>query len=101
MAKRSLSDMHPEDIKAAVRKKGWTLSEASLAYGVPECAARQALRRPYFSGEFVISEILSLSPRQIWPSRFDAQGNRLPQVRCNGKPIQFPAKRHCQKQEAA
>jgi len=97
---RRVSDMHHEDIKASIRKKGWTFSAIEKAYGLPKGTISKAARRPLVNGELAIAEILSLSPRQIWPSRFKGDV-RLYQVRNRGKSIQFSAKRHCQKQEAA
>jgi len=101
MAKRPrITDMHHEDIKALVRKRGWTFCAIEKAYGLPKGTVSKAARRPLVNGELAIAEILSLSPRQIWPSRFKGEV-RIYQVRNRGNTIQFPAKRHCQKQEAA
>lgn len=74
-------DWHPEDIKAAVRKTGVSLSELSLAFGLPQYACRAALQGPFFDGEMAIAERLGLSPRQIWPSRFRPDGSRKHHIR--------------------
>ena len=65
---------HKEDIKAAIRKRGTTLVELSLANGLVRDACSLALIRPYFTAEMVIAEFLGVSPRQIWPQRYDADG---------------------------
>ncbi len=74
-------DWHPEEIKAAVRISGSSLLDLSRHAGLPDHACRTALRRPHFDGEMAIAEYLSLSPRQIWPSRWRVDGSRIPQRR--------------------
>lgn len=74
-------DWHPEEIKAAVRIKGATLTGLALHAGLVENACRVAIDRPHFDGEMAIAEFLSLSPRTIWPSRFRRNGTRIPDVR--------------------
>lgn len=69
------SDWHREDIKAAVRKSGATLRSLSVAAGYDMSAANQTLIRPWPALEAVIARHLGLHPREIWPSRYDAQGN--------------------------
>ncbi len=77
---------HPEDIKAAVRKRGVSLAALSRSHGLPEHACRHALRYPYFEAEMAIAETLGLSPRQIWPERYDAGGaTRHPSRRSRAK----------------
>jgi Ner family transcriptional regulator len=68
---------HKEDIKAAVRKRGKTLIELSKASGHPAGTCSIALFRPHFAGELVIAEFLGVSPREIWPQRYDADGSYL------------------------
>jgi hypothetical protein len=43
MQKMTLEDMHKEDIKAAIRKKGLTLSDLSLRAGLSKSTVRTAL----------------------------------------------------------
>ncbi|MQT14419.1 helix-turn-helix domain-containing protein [Segnochrobactrum spirostomi] len=74
-------DWHPEEVKAAVRIAGSTLDELSRRAGLPTFACRTAIRRAHFDGEMAVAEFLSLSPRQIWPSRWRADGSRIPAVR--------------------
>lgn len=78
-------DWHREEIKAAVRMKGSTLEELSRADGLPLHACRLAARRPHFWGELAIAKFLGLKPNEIWPSRFDSAGGRIPQVRSRRK----------------
>ena len=74
---------HPEQVKAEVRiRTGKSLSQVSLDNGLPEYACRTALYRTcYVDAELVIADILGLSPRQIWPSRFRPDGARIHPVR--------------------
>ena len=65
---------HREDIKAAIRKRGTSLERLSLTNGLGPADCSSALRRPHFAAELVIAEFLGLSPRQIWPDRYDAAG---------------------------
>ena len=71
------TDWHPEDVKAAIRKTGITLTALALAHGLSESAVRQALRRRQPRAQGVIARHLGLPPRAIWPSRYDAQGRPL------------------------
>ena len=79
--KSPTSDWHPEDIKAALRKRGWTLRDVARAYALSEDACQKALRRPRFRAEMAIAEVLGLSPRQIWLSRYLPEGVRSPAIR--------------------
>lgn len=101
MAKRTSRDWHPEDIKAAIRKRGWTLTGLSLANGLPDHACRHALRKPNFAGELAIAGALGVSPRHIWPSRFNVDGSRRPQRRSRSKSSAPRVAGHCQMHEAA
>jgi Ner family transcriptional regulator len=74
--------MHPEDIKAAVRKTGITLTALSLAHGLSECACRASLTRPLPAGNRAIAEHLGKKLSDLWPKWYDAKGNR---VRSNSK----------------
>lgn len=65
---------HREDIKAAIRKRGICLEQLSISNGLDPRACSLALIRPHFAAELVIAEFLGLSPRQIWPNRYDDDG---------------------------
>jgi len=65
---------HREEIKAAIRMRGISLEALSEANGLDKRACSLALLRPYFAAELVIAEFLGVSPRQIWPHRYDADG---------------------------
>ncbi|WP_454280217.1 helix-turn-helix domain-containing protein [Sphingomonas sp. Marseille-Q8236] len=92
-----MRDMDPEDIKAAVRKRGVTLTELARRNGLQSAALRLALTLPRAQAESVIASFLDVHPMEIWPSRYSRNGQRLrPQPVDNyapksrfGKPVQM------------
>lgn len=68
---------HPEDIGAAVRKKGTTLSKLATDNGRHESLCRAAIRRPSPMGEKIIAAFLNVPPQQLWPERYSKKGERL------------------------
>lgn len=89
---------HPEDIKAAIRKRGTTLSDLSRAHGYNDQAARLALRnRRSYAVEAVIAAELGVPAHQIWPDRYDSNGKPLDARRqhspaANSRPSIRPSK---------
>lgn len=78
MRKRGPRDWHPEDVKAAVRKTRFgSLAALSEAYGLPRHSCAHACHEPNFNGEMAIAEALGLSPRRIWPSRYESRRPRV------------------------
>lgn len=73
-----MTDMHPEDIKAAIRKKGITLAELATRANVSKQAVSAAIeRRSSERVDQLIANFIGLKPHQIWPSRYTAQGKRI------------------------
>ena len=68
--------LHPEDIKAAIRKKDSSLTSLALANGLCESACRAALRRSQPAAELVISKFLGVPLHKLWPDRYDRTGSR-------------------------
>jgi len=73
------TDWHPEDLKAALRKKGLTQDEIAANAGV----SRRTVGLTIHGGKSAkvcqyIAELLGLPPEQIWPSRYQV-------VRVRGK----------------
>ena len=68
------ADWHPEDIKAAIRKTGVTMEVLSAAGGFSRSSVGIALRRPIPKVEAWIARHLGVRPQDIWPSRYDADG---------------------------
>jgi len=69
-----LKGWHPEDVKAAVRKSGQTLTSLSLSHGFSDAYLRNALRRPLYEGEQIIARFLGVDPYLIWPDRYHEDG---------------------------
>ena len=68
---------HKEDIKAAVRKRGVTLTQLALSAGLAESTCRNALIRPTPSGNRAIAAFLGLPLHELWPQWFGPDGSRL------------------------
>ena len=63
-------DWHPEDIKAALKKRGWSMHKLAITNGYTSSSAmRQVFYRPYPKVEKIIADALNLDVDQIWPSR--------------------------------
>lgn len=69
-------DTHPEDIKAALRKAGTSLSQLARRNGGTPQALSAALRLPMPKWERVIAGALGLRPDEIWPSRYAERARR-------------------------
>lgn len=63
-------DMHPEDIKAEVRKSGVTLTALALKAGLSESACRNALRKKSGRADEAIAAQIKKPLDAIWPSRY-------------------------------
>ncbi|WP_082731602.1 helix-turn-helix domain-containing protein [Sphingomonas sp. CCH15-F11] len=73
-----VTDWHPEDIKAELRKRGITLTALALRAGVSKQVVTIALRkRASAHCERVIAEALGQKPHKIWPSRYRSDGSRV------------------------
>lgn len=69
------TDRHPADVIAAVRKKGSSLRQLSIAAGLHPGSLRVALARHYPKAQAVIAGFLEEPPQNIWPSRYEADGS--------------------------
>ena len=73
-----MADWHPEDIKAAIRKRGSNVAVLAKNAGLSKQALGMCLEhRVSERGEKIIASFLGLKPHQIWPSRYDENGERL------------------------
>ncbi|TAN70549.1 MAG: transcriptional regulator [Magnetospirillum sp.] len=91
---------HKSDIKAALEKRGLTLSDLDKFHGLPEGTCSATLRKPHPKGEAAISGALGIHPKGLWPDRYAADGIRKrPQPAANYRPR--PQVGHRQKSEAA
>lgn len=71
---RLLSGWHAEDVKAAIRKRGITVTELALKNRLSESYLRNALIRPLYRGEQIIARFLGVPAQSIWPDRYHADG---------------------------
>ena len=72
------SNAHPEDVKAAVRKKVGSLASLARQHGVSDSVVRAALIRPQPTGNKIIAECLNVPLHKIWPEWYNTDGKRLP-----------------------
>ena len=72
--RRQLSGWHPEDVKAAIRKKGESLASLARKIGFSEAYLRNALIRPLYRGEQIIARFIGVPAHRIWPDRYDSDG---------------------------
>jgi Ner family transcriptional regulator len=100
MARKQPKSWHKSDIKAALEKRGLSLSGLDKTYGLPKGTCSAALSKPHPKGEAAISTELFIAPALLWPNRYNADGTRMrPQPAANYRPR--PMAGHCQKSEAA
>ncbi|MBU2673537.1 MULTISPECIES: helix-turn-helix domain-containing protein [Hafnia] len=64
-------DWHAEDIKAAVRKRGVTLSQLSRDAGLAPDTLRNVFRYHWPKGELIVAGAIGVDPATIWPSRYN------------------------------
>ena len=76
--RQALSGWHPEDVKAAVWKKGQTLAGLARENHFSESYLRGTLIRSRPRGEEIIARFLGVAPREIWPDRYDTSGAPRP-----------------------
>lgn len=98
---RARADKSPEEVRFLLNRKGLTFADVDRKHGLKSGVARKTTRHPYLDGELALAEALGLSPRQLWPSRYDPRtGERLkPQPAENY--TDRPRLRHRQKRRAA
>ena len=86
-------DMHPEDIKSEIRKRGYTLTSLAEENGLHLTTMAAAIRsRTSERAEKIIAELLQRRPQEIWPSRYRPDGRRIFLIRPS---------RHTEKADAA
>ncbi len=65
-----LTDWHPADIIAALRKKGTSMAAESRRSGLSSSTLANVLTRPWPKGEQIIANAIGTEPWVIWPSRY-------------------------------
>lgn len=75
--KKTAIDWHREDIKAALRKKGWSLRQLSLQHGYSSgTTLKNALDRPWKKGEQIIANAIGVPAEEIWAARYEHRNHR-------------------------
>ncbi len=78
------NNMKPSEILYRLRELRTSYAEIDRTYGLAKDTAVNTARRPHPDGELALAEVLGLSPRQIWPSRYDAS----PGMRLSPQPLE-------------
>lgn len=66
----SKQDMDKIDVRAALERRGWSLSRLSMSHGYTRCAAAMTFLKPWPQMEWIIAEAIDKLPWEIWPSRY-------------------------------
>lgn len=69
-------DWHPEDIKAAIRKRGETLTSLGRKRNIDCRLMSLSLSYPHKAAEAAIASFLNVPAHMIWPSRYHGDGKR-------------------------
>ena len=77
----TLTDWHPADVLAALKKRGYNLAGLSVANGYHPTAAGKALKQQWPAMEKVLAEAIGMPPQAIWPSRYDGDGIPKPRAK--------------------
>lgn len=84
-------DWYWKDLLTALHKRGWSLRQIGIQENYPDGSALgEAARRPYPKAEAILAAYAGVDhPKEIWPSRYDANGNpnrRMGPAPMRGKP---------------
>lgn len=72
---------HPQDILAAVRKRGTTLRALGRVHGFSTNALNVALTKRFPNAHVVIARFLGVSLHELWPHWYDQQNQPRFKVR--------------------
>ncbi|AMU90495.1 helix-turn-helix domain-containing protein [Sphingopyxis macrogoltabida] len=73
-----LADIHPEDIKASIRKQFGTIRNFELSKGLPRGSVHEVLRRRRWARiERAIESVISASPSEKTDSSRETETHRL------------------------
>jgi len=64
------TDWHRADIKAALEKKGLSLTSLAISRGLKPGTLSNVFRVNYPKAQGIIAEAIGVSPETIWPSRY-------------------------------
>lgn len=87
--------IHREDIKAMVKKRGFTMKKVSLDHGLPGTSLTASLYKPAPTANRILAHFLGLSVHELWPQWYDRNGKRI--FRSRKQSSAKIRSRHCQK----
>lgn len=93
----ALKNLHPEDIKAAIRKTGISVSAVGINAGLTGSATRKALSHLVPAANRAIANHLKTTVQELWPEWFDERGNRKKSASSNRKVTRSKTACHRQK----
>lgn len=64
---------HPQDIMAAIRKRGSNLRQLGLGHGFTSTTMHACLTRRWPNAHLVIAQFLGVTRHEIWPQWYDRQ----------------------------
>lgn len=102
---------HRADIRAAIEKRGKTLTQLALDASLPAWACRHALHHRHIPGERAITKFLGVPLWELWPDRWRAPDhvggdperidNRTLRKAYRAQNTNPASARHCQNGKAA
>ncbi len=85
--------LHKEEIKAMVRKRGYTMVSLGAKMGVPGATLRSSFCKPHPAANKIVADLLGMKLHALWPAWYDRHGNRT----SHPKNLTKQRRRHCQK----
>lgn len=73
----SRRNIHPEDARARIRKRGLTLTALAAKAGLHVSTISHCLRRCIPAANHAVAAHLGVAPSELWPDWFDRDGVRL------------------------
>lgn len=69
------ADWHRADIKAALEKKGFSITRLAELHGIRPTTLAHTFDRPYPINERRIADAIGVPVHKIWPSRYHPDGS--------------------------
>ncbi|MDV7341010.1 helix-turn-helix domain-containing protein [Terasakiella sp. A23] len=101
MTREPAKGLHKEEIKAKIRMTGWTMVGLSRHWGFHWTAINTCLRNPWPTVEAKIAKLIKMEPQEIWPDRYDQDGNPLKDQHVGKQNIKKKARHNDQFTKAA
>lgn len=68
-------DWHRADIKAALEKRGFSITRLAELHGIRPTTLAHTFDRPYPINERRIADVIGVPAHEIWPSRYNPDGS--------------------------